>query len=377
MAVIEYLTRIVFDVGAIAQLPDILAELGVKRPLIVTDAGLARSPIVEACRGVLDRRSAPAFYGGVTPNPTESSHDEARALYSAHGCDGVVGLGGGSSIDLAKTVRLMATHPGNLADYKTDGRAAGAISAAMPPMVAIPTTAGTGSEIGRGAGITLRADGQKAVFAHRNLLPSVALCDPALTFSLPPALTAGTGIDAFGHAFEAYLSVGVNPPVDAVAIDAMRRAYAFLEPAVRDGTSAAARWNMMMAAVEGGMCFWKGLGPAHALGIPLDAFDLHHGTLIGVLLPHVARRLADACAEKFGALKSALGLPASADLADALQRWNERIGLPPGLAAMGVPAAALEPCARAAAESFFNRTVPVRLGADDYLRMLEAAYARS
>lgn len=374
MAIIEYLTRIVFDHGALTQLPDVLSDLGARRPLVVTDTGLASSPIAASCMDILDGRCAATLFGGTPPNPTEQAHDEARALYEANGCDSIVGLGGGSSIDLAKSVRLMVSHPGHLADYTTSGASAGAITAAMPPMVAIPTTAGTGSEIARGAGVTLRATGEKAVFAHRHLLPTVAICDPDLTLSLPPGLTAGTGIDAFGHAFEAFLSNAINPPVDAVAIDAMRRAYAFLELAVHDGGNRQARWNMLMAAVEGGMCFWKGLGPAHALSIPLDALDLHHGTLIGILMPHVARRLAGVSGEKFGQLKAALGIPASADLPDSLARWNRRIGLPAGLRDLGVPEEGLDRIAQAAEASFFNLTSPERLSADDYLDIVRAAY---
>ena len=354
--------------------PVSLAELGVRRPLVVTDTGLALSPIAERCMAVLDGKADATFYGGTPPNPTEDAHDEARALYDAEGCDGIVGLGGGSAIDLAKSVRLMVSHPGELSDYTTQGPRGEAIGADMPPMVAVPTTAGTGSEIGRGAGVILRGDGEKAVFAHRNLVPNYAICDPELTRSLPPGLTAGTGADAFSHAFEAFLSNAVNPPVDAVALDAMSRAYTFLEAAVSDGDDLDARWNMMMAAVEGGMCFWKGLGPAHALSVPFDSLDLHHGTLIGIVMPHTARRLADVCGEKFSQLEAALGIPPSTGLADALQRWNERIGLPPGLKALGVPADGFDAYGEAAAASFFNRTSPKRLTADDYTEMIADAY---
>lgn len=375
MAVIEYLTRIIFDNGAIAELPGVLAELSVKRPLVVTDTGLAQSPIAERCMAVLDGRCTAAFYGGTPPNPTEDAHDEARALYEAEGCDGIVGLGGGSAIDLAKSVRLMVSHDGVLADYTTHGPKGTAIHRNMPPMVAIPTTAGTGSEIARGAGITMRETGQKAVFAHRNMLPTYAICDPELTLSLPPGLTAGTGIDAFSHAFEPFLSTAVNPPVDAVAMDAMRRAWSWLEPAVKDSGDLDARWNMLMATVESGMCFWKGLGPAHALSVPLDSLDLHHGTLVGVLLPHAARRLADVCGEKYGELKAALGIPASTDLPDALRRWNERIGLPAGLKDLGVPDDGFEHYAAAAEASFFNMTSPKRLSIDDYVALMTDAYA--
>lgn len=375
MAVIEYLTRIVFENGSIKELPGVLGELGVRRPLVVTDRGLARSPIVERSMAILEGKVAPVFYGGTPPNPTEEANTEARAIYEAEACDGIVALGGGSAIDLAKSVRLIVSHDGTLADFSTNGPKVSAIRADMPPMVAVPTTAGTGSEISRGAGITMRKDGQKAVFAHRNLLPTYAICDPELTQSLPPGLTAGTGADAFSHAFEAFLAVAVNPPVDAVALDAMRRAYAFLEPAVKDGDDGDARWNMMMAAVEGGMCFWKGLGPAHALSVPLDSLDLHHGTLVGILLPHVARRLADVSGEKFGELKAALGIPASTDLPDALQRWNERIGLPAGLRDLGVPADGFDAFAKAASMSFFNFTSPRQLDTEAYVALMADAYA--
>lgn len=368
MAFIQYLARIQFDFGALATLPDELDLLGVKRPLIVTDPGVKTGGVLERVLTTLGARPRSVF-DQAPRHPALPAAERALAMYRGDACDGIIALGGGAPIDLSKIVALLATHPGPLAQYSTENNGGGKIGA-IAPLVAIPTTAGTGSDIGRGAGVALEEHGVKPVFASVNLIPRVSICDPELTLSLPPALTAGTGIDALSHALEAYLSSALNPPVDAIALDAIRRLAAHLERAVTHGSDRQARREVMMGALESGMCFWKGLGPAHALSIPLDTLDLHHGTLVGVLLPEAVRFLRPAVEAKLPALAAALGVN---DVAEGLADLNRRIGLPPGLAAMGVKEDVLPEMAQLAAGTSFNTTSARRGTPEDYLALVRAA----
>src|SRR4051794_2347500 len=217
MALITYLTTIEFDSGAVAGLPKALAGLGIRRPLLVSDQGAAAAGLVERITAALGAAPAASFLD--TPsNPTEEALDAALALYRANGCDGLVALGGGSPIDLAKGIALMATHDGPLDHYAAILGGVPRITPAVAPVVAVPTTAGTGSEVGRAALITLR-DGRKLGFISPHLIPKLALCDPDLTLGLPPRLTAATGMDALAHCIETFLSSRINPPADAIALD--------------------------------------------------------------------------------------------------------------------------------------------------------------
>jgi alcohol dehydrogenase class IV len=257
MALITYLTRIQFDFGALKLLPDEFAALGVKRPLVVTDPGIRASGLLDRVTALLSP-GTPVF--DQTPaNPTEAGVLAAFALYRSQECDGVVAVGGGSSMDLAKGVRILASHPLPFPQYALVEGGVARIKPTMPPLAAIPTTAGTGSEVGRGAVIIMK-DGRKLGVVSPHLIPSVAICDPELTFGLPPALTAGTGMDAIAHCIETFLAPAANPPAEAIALDGLRRATRFLERAVAEGQDREARWNMMSAAMEGAMAFQKGLG---------------------------------------------------------------------------------------------------------------------
>ncbi|MFM9887499.1 MAG: iron-containing alcohol dehydrogenase [Burkholderiales bacterium] len=369
MALIQHIARIQFDFGALATLPGELDWLGVHRPLLVTDPGIA------AC-GILDRVIAtiaarhPVVFAEAPRHPALPAVEHALLLYRSGTCDGIVALGGGAAIDLAKAVALLATHPAPLGQYSVEQGGSHRITARVAPLVSIPTTAGTGSEIGRGAGVALEEHGVKHTFISVHLVPRSAICDPELTLSLPPAMTAGTGIDALSHCLEGYLSPAVNPPVDAIALDAIERIARHLDTAVTHGSDREARWQLLMGALEGGMCMWKGLGPAHALSIPLDTLDLHHGTLVGVVLPHAVRFVAPAVPAKIARLARALG---ATDAADGLAELNRRIGLPAGLAAMGVTEAVLPRIAAEAAVSFFNASSARKGTTEDYLALLRAA----
>ena len=369
MALIQHIARIQFDFGALASLPQELEQLAIRRTLLITDPGVAACGILDRVLAVL-KGLQPAVYAEAPRHPALPAVEVALARYRDEGCDGIIALGGGAAIDLAKAVALLATHPAPLAQYSVEHGGSARITGKLSPLVSVPTTAGTGSEIGRGAGVALDAHGVKNTFISVHLVPKVAICDPELTLTLPAAVTAGTGIDALSHCLEGYLSPALNPPVDAIALDAIERIARHLPRAVANGADREARWQMMMGAIEGGMCMWKGLGPAHALSIPLDTLDLHHGTLVGVLLPHAVRFVAPSVPDKIERLARALGVT---DAADGISALNRQIGLPAGLAAMGVPEDALPWIAAEAAASFFNVSSARKGTADDYLALLRAA----
>lgn len=366
----QYIGRIQFGFGALAELGNELGLLGIKRPLLMTDAGVVAAGILDKVAAALRPDQEPSTFANCPREPTEAAALEALSVYRKRRCDGIVAIGGGAVIDLAKAAALMCTHPGPIGQYAASKGGSAKITANVAPVVSVPTTAGTGSEIARGAGIALGDAGIKAIFLSVNLVPKAAICDPELTLTLPAGMTAGSGIDGLGHCLEAYLSPAVNPPVDAIALDGIRRIARNLDIAVREPGNRDARWNTMMGAVEGGMCFWKGLGAAHALSIPLDTYGLHHGTLIGMLLPEAVRFARPAAAERFEALDEIFGEPTE----DGLASLNQRIGLPTSLAALGVPHGALDSIAAEAAASVFNTTAPRRGTQGDYLAMLKAVY---
>jgi len=335
---ITYLTTTRFGSGAVELLPQELAELGIRKPLLVTDQGIARLPLLDRVRRMLPAEHA--VFAETPGNPTEAAVDKAFAAYKHAACDGLVALGGGSAMDLAKAVGLRATHAGQLAEYALIEGGAGRIGP-VAPLIAVPTTAGTGSEVGRAALITLR-DGRKLALISGHLIPARAICDPELTLGLPPLLTAATGMDALTHCIETFLSPRHNPPADAIALDGAERAMRFLPRAVADGSDREARAEMMMAALEGGLTFQKGLGAVHGLSHALGAIPdplLHHGTLNAVILPAVLRFNAPAAAEKYPRLARAMGLADGADLAAAIEDLNVRLGLPKNLREMGVTTA--------------------------------------
>lgn len=337
MAQMNYLTQCTFDFGALAQLPRILKGLGVSAPYVVTDPGLKANGLLDRLLAALGAAPSGVF-ADTPPNPTETAARAAAEGYRAVGADGIIALGGGSSMDLAKAMGLMATHEGPFERLGGTQRGMKHIGK-IPPLVAVPTTAGTGSEVSVGAVVILE-NGRKETFVSPFLIPSAAICDPELTLGLPPTLTAATGMDAMTHCIEAVLSPVVHPPAEAIGLDGAERAGRWLERAVKDGSDRDARWHMMMASYEGALTFVKGLGAVHGLSHALGRIaelKLHHGTLNAVILPHsLAMMSGEAVEEKFARLRRALGLPQGADLAQYIADLNARLGLPPSLSAMGV-----------------------------------------
>jgi 4-hydroxybutyrate dehydrogenase len=381
MALIYYITQVQLDFGALALLPQECEKAGMRRPLVVSDAGVRAA-------GVLDQ--ALAALGGLphavfdqTPsNPTEAAVRAAAALYAAEGCDGLVAVGGGSSIDLAKGVAIAATHPGPLKTYATIEGGSPKITDRVAPLIAVPTTAGTGSEVARGA-IVIVDDGRKLGFHSWFLVPKVAICDPALTLGLPPMLTAATGMDAIAHCMETFMAPAVNPPADGIGLDGLERGWAHIERATRDGSDRDARWAMMSASMQGAMAFQKGLGCVHSLSHSLGGVDprLHHGTLNAMFLPAVVRFNASADSmqrdRRLQRMAQAMGLPGcdarGTEVAEAITAMNARLGLPSGLAAMGVSPELFERVIDGAMADHCHKTNPRIATRDDYRAMLQEA----
>ena len=370
MPTINYLTRIEFDFGAITVLGAEIKRMGMKRPLLVTDRGIAEAGILQRA---LDAASPaqPFIYDRTTENPTEQSLLACLDIWNDKGCDGVIALGGGSPIDLAKAVALLTSHGGNLADYnvKTGGSAKiGKVS----PQIAIPTAAGTGAEVGRACVMSL-LDGSKVVAVNLNMVADLVICDPELTLSLPPRLTAATGIDALSHGVESYCSTLDNPPAAAIGLEAVRRAAKWLPVAVENGHDRTARREMMMASLMGGMCLQKSLGGAHAMATPLGELHLHHGTLIGILLPHILRFNKGHADAAYSDLAAAMQVPGGMDLDEWMTGFVAATGLPTTLSALGVDQTQLAAIAEKAALDHLSATNPRPAAAKDYLHLLQGA----
>ena len=336
---LNYFNRPYFENGAITKISEVLKSNEIKNPLICTDPGLSSIGMTEKIRNLISEDLSSSFYEETPANPTEKAVNEALELYKTNDCDGVVGFGGGSSMDLAKAVALMANHEGSLLDYSVNEGGYGKIKETMP-MIAIPTTSGTGSEVSVGSLIIMN-DGRKLIFASPHLMPNAAICDPELTIGLPPVLTAGAGMDALTHCIEAILSPINDPPAEAVGIDGIEKIIKeeSLIRACKDGQDKEARWGMMMASTEGAMAFSKGLGAVHSMSHAIGAnqeLGLHHGTLNAVILPSVLRFNQDHVGNKYSRIARAMGKNESINLATEIEKLNEKIGMPSNLQEMGV-----------------------------------------
>ena len=377
MAMINYVTEIRFGAGSAAELAQVCQALGFKKPLFITDKGVVAAGLIERILAVND---LPHFhvFDGTPSNPTEAAAREGVASFHEAGCDGIIAVGGGSSIDLAKAVAVSARHPGPLRQFALIEGGLARITAATVPVVAVPTTAGTGSEVGRGA-IIILDDGRKVGIISPYVIPKVALCDPALTVGLPPGLTAATGMDAVAHCIETFLAPSFNPPAEGIALDGLRRAWKNIETAFHEPSDIEARSNMMSASLQGALAFQKGLGCVHSLSHSLGGIDprLHHGTLNAVLLPAVVRfnRESDTVVrdEKIDRLAQAMGLPVHVSVEDAIQDMSRRLRLPAGLGAMGVTADLTPRIVTGALADHSHKTNPREASADDYARLIEAA----
>src|SRR5947207_1201645 len=303
-------TKIIFGAGASEQLAELAASLNIKRPLVVTDPGIVKCGLLEQVIESFSTSGIPwKLFDRVEPNPTEASVLPGVEVFAGENCDGVVGVGGGSALDAAKAIRLKTTHRLPLEEYDDLRDGSKRIGPNLPPMIAVATTSGTGSDVGRSAVIALKATGRKTVIFSPYLIPSVALADPSLTLGLPPNVTAATGMDAMTHNLEAYLAVGFHPICDAIALKGVEACARFLPRAVADGRDLEARTQMMAAAIMGGVAFQKGLGTVHSLAHPLSTVaGMHHGLTNAILLPHVMRFNLPAVPERLADVAAALGV---------------------------------------------------------------------
>jgi 4-hydroxybutyrate dehydrogenase len=377
MSLIYYVTQIQFDFGALRLLKQECERVGIGRPLMVTDPGVKAAGILQKALDAL--AGVPVAVFDQTPsNPTEAAVRAAAEIYKRQGCDGLVAVGGGSAIDCAKGVAIAATHEGPLKHYATIEGGSPRITERVAPLIAVPTTSGTGSEVARGA-IIIVDDHRKLGFHSWHLVPKTAICDPELTLGLPPALTAATGMDAIAHCMETFMASAFNPPADGIALDGLARGWANIERATRNGADREARRDLMSASMQGAMAFQKGLGCVHSLSHSLGGADprLHHGTLNAMFLPAVVRFNAQADSVKkehrLERMAHAMGLSSAGDIPEAIRDMNARLGLPTGLAAMGVTKALFPKVIEGALADHCHKTNPREASVQDYEEMLAAS----
>ena len=377
MALIQYLTQIQFDFGAIQLLRSECERIGITRPLVVTDAGVRAAGILQKALDALGDLPA-AVFDQTPSNPTEAAVRAAAALYREGRCDGLIAVGGGSAIDCAKGVAIAATHEGPLKTYATIEGGSPKITDRVAPLIAVPTTSGTGSEVARGA-IVIVDDHRKLGFHSWFLMPKAAICDPELTLGLPPRLTAATGMDAIAHCMETFMSAAFNPPADGIALDGLERAWAHIERATRDGSDREALMRLSRASMQGAMAFQKGLGCVHSLSHSLGGIDprLHHGTLNALFLPAVIHFNAAAESvrkdQRLQRMAQAMHLDSAGDLGDAIRDMCMRLDLPKGLAEVGVTPDIFEKVIDGAMADHCHKTNPRLATRDDYRQMLEAS----
>ncbi len=374
MALIYYVTQVQLDFGAVKLLKQECERVGITRPLVVTDAGVRAAGVLQRALDALAGLEV-AVYDQTPSNPTEAAVRAAAAMYKSQRCDGLVAVGGGSAIDCAKGVAIAATHEGPLVRYATIEGGSPRITDQVAPLIAVPTTAGTGSEVARGA-ILIVDDGRKLGFHAWHIVPKAAICDPELTLGLPAGLTAATGMDAIAHCMETFMAAAFNPPADGIALDGLARGWAHIERATRNGADREARLNLMSASMQGAMAFQKGLGCVHSLSHSLGGADprLHHGTLNAMFLPAVVRFNASAESvakdRRLERMAQAMGLGSASDIPLAIQDMNARLGLPTGLGAMGVTPGMFPRVIEGALADHCHKTNPRLASAQDYEAML-------
>lgn len=377
-------TRIVFGCGAVRQLASCLEETGVRRPLLITDPGVRATPVFDSVVAALnDAGVAHQTFAGVHGNPIEEDVLEAAALYRSAECDGAIGLGGGSAMDVAKATVVMARDGGSLADLEWQAGGMERMTGPYDPILAIPTTAGTGSEVGRSSVITSQKLGRKIIIFSPWLLPKRAILDPETTVGLPPFLTAATGMDAFTHCLESLTCPSFHPLCDAIAIYGLELVIRYLERATRRGTDIEARGYMQVAATMGAIAFQKDLGATHSLAHPLSTeFGLNHGLANALCLPAVMRFNTEAARQHYARLAGMFGVrtwemsesDAAAQAVAEVEGMIERIGIKPGLRQHGVPRQSLGQLARQAFKDSCHRTNIRPCSEGDLLRLYEESW---
>ncbi|NOD82656.1 MULTISPECIES: iron-containing alcohol dehydrogenase [unclassified Ruegeria] len=373
----SYPTAIKFGAGRIRELPEACAAAGMKKPLLVTDKGLADLPITSATLDIMEAAGLGCgLFSDVDPNPNEKNLEAGVAAYNAGGHDGVIAFGGGSGLDLGKMVAFMAGQTRPVWDFEDIGdwwtRADADVIA---PIIAVPTTAGTGSEVGRASVITNSETHAKKIIFHPKVLPTVVICDPELTVGMPKFITAGTGLDAFAHCVEAFSSPHYHPMSQGIALEGMRLVKEYLPRAYADGTDIEARAQMMSAAAMGATAFQKGLGAIHAMSHPIGAvFNTHHGTTNAVCMPAVLDFNAPAIADRFQQAAAYLGIDGGFDGFRAfVQNFNDSLGIPRTLSELGVTEASIPELVEGAIIDPSCGGNPIELTKDNLTQLFKAA----
>ena len=367
-------TRIVFGAGEAARVGEEARKVGMHRALVITDGGVVRAGLIDPIRESLQKAGIEvSVFDAVEANPSEANIEDAARAFTASGADGVVAVGGGSPIDAAKLVVLRAKV--NLPFEKLDDAIDGGvhIPAGLPPIIALPTTAGTGSEVGRSGVLTVRSTGRKTVIFSPNLLAKVAILDPALTRSMPAKTTAATGFDALTHCLEAYVSKGDHPMADAIALGGLELSAEHLVNAVDRGDDLEARGGMMKAAMMGAVAFQKGLGACHSLAHPLSSeCGLHHGLANALCLPAVIEFNESVAHGRLARIARIFGANGSAgSCANVIRDLRSKVGLPSGLAQVGVGADKLAKLADLAFADGCHQSNPRACTRDDLYAMYE------
>jgi 4-hydroxybutyrate dehydrogenase len=378
----NYPTRILFGENAAAETANEVRRLGGTRALIVTDPGVVGAGIATRVqRSLAEGQIESEVFGNVAGNPTDADALAATEAYRAARADVVIAVGGGSAVDIGKIVRLLAAHPEPLAQYDDAKGGSAKINQRLPPMIALPTTAGTGSEVGRSAVATLRDTGKKTIFFAPALIPSVAILDPLLTVTMPPGITAATGFDALTHCIEAYCTAMDHPMAGAIALEGIRLVAGHLVRAVENGQDLAARGGMLKAATFGAVAFQKGLGACHSLAHPLSAeYNTHHGLANALCLPAVLAFNRTVVTEKLAKISRLLGVRAedeeslAFECAGAIRMLREQVGLPDGLRAAGISEDALPHLSQLAFEDPCHLENPRPCTRDDLLQLYKASF---
>ena len=366
----NYPTSVKFGVGRIKELPDHCKALGLKRPLLITDPGLAGLPMIKDAVARNTAAGVPTgLYSDVQGNPIGKNVEDGVKVYKSGGHDGVIAFGGGSALDAAKAVALMVGQTRPIWDFEDIGDWWTRVNAAgIAPIIAVPTTSGTGSEVGRASVITDESNHVKKIIFHPKMLPSIVIDDPELTVGLPPHITAATGMDALSHCLEAYCAPGFHPLADGIALEGMRLIAENLPAAVKDGNNLAARANMMAAASMGATAFQKGLGAMHAISHPLGAlYNTHHGLTNAVVMPYVLDFNRKAIDERMTRLARFLGFANPSF--KAVQTWilqlRKEIGIPHTLKEIGVDDKRVDEVAKMAEADPSAGGNPIKVGAKE------------
>ena len=372
----SYPTSVRFGAGRIAEIAEACRVAGIRKPLLVTDRGLASMEITAKTRALIETAGlGNAMFSEVDPNPSDLNVAAGLKVYREGGFDGVIAFGGGSALDLGKTIAFMAGQTRPLWDFEDIGDWwTRANPAGIHPIVAVPTTAGTGSEVGRAGLITNSALHEKKIIFHPKMLPSVVICDPELTVGMPKFITAGTGLDAFAHCVEAYSSPHYHPMSQGIALEGMRLVKEYLPRAYADGSDIEARAHMMSAAAMGATAFQKGLGAIHAISHPVGAVhNTHHGTTNAVCMPEVLKFNRPAIEDRFDIVAAYLGIKGSFDgFCAFVEELNASLGIPRTLGGIGVKDADVDALSKSALNDPSVGGNPVPMTYDNTRAMIEA-----